>query len=121
MASDAIFEFINTFFLMLLFSLFLIVSVTVVAGVFDICARVTGLAFDFSFVAMIQRERVISQMSRHPGCRGVAAGTVKAKIAGVHIWFFVAADAFARCPSQNSLGVTTLTSQEFMTAFQRED
>lgn len=59
-AGDTISKIIYPFFQVLFLDLNWIMGMAVGTGVILVCLRVTGLAGDFAFLPMIQRERVIA-------------------------------------------------------------
>ena len=83
-------------------------GVAVSAGVFHIVPEMAGLAGNFPFVAVIEREAVGVQFGRCPGGGAVAKLTLQTKLPGVDGGFLVAVDTGARCLLKLLSGVATL-------------
>ena len=80
-----------------------------------------GLAGDFPFVAMIQREVVSHQLGRCPGSGAVASFTFQAKLPGVNDGFFVTVGTGAGCVLKLLFGVATLAGGFFVRPIQDKD
>lgn len=80
-----------------------------------------GLAGDFPFIPMIQREVVGHQLGRCPGSGAVTSFTFQAKLPGVNGGFFVAVSTGARRLFKLLFGMATLAGSFFVRSIQNKD
>jgi len=88
-----------------------VVVVALVAGILCVAFDMTGFAGDIARIAVIEWEGVSGQRGRRPGLQCVAAYTVKAKLAEVHLGFIMTGDAQVRVFLRQQAGAQVLQFQ----------
>ena len=106
---------------MLVINLFGWMFVAARTCVITVCSDMTGLAFRFSLVTMIDWEGMLGQLGRVPAAGFVAVFTGQAKIPKVNLWFCVTIFTLRQCFLVKLINMASSAFNLDMAPIQAED